>query len=147
MRKNIRTSLAAATFDLAISATSASAAAPTWFDGSDRNQDSRVTWNEFVAHNSNFDKLDENGDGIITARDHFILDGREESSYLYVEYIDVNRSGAVTLSEYNRDLRTAFDAHDRNGNGSISAREVDGGGPVRRVDFRRGDVAGRGPRS
>ena len=143
MRKNIRSSFATAAAAIAIAASAASAAAPTWFEGSDRDGDSRVTWNEFVRHNSNFQKLDENGDGTITARDHFILDGHEESSWMYVEYLDANRSGAVTLAEYNKDLRAAFAAYDRNGNGSISAREVDGAAPTRGMEFRRGGRTAR----
>ena len=99
MTKHIRTSLLAATAAIAISATAATAAVPTWFDASDRNQDSRVTWNEFVRENSNYDKLDENGDGLITVNDHFLLDGREESSLTYVEYLDTNRNGAVRNRE------------------------------------------------
>ena len=141
MYKHIRASLAVAAAAIAISASAAAAAAPTWFDGSDRNQDNRVTWEEFASHTSRFDMLDENEDGRITAKDRFLLEGREESSWLYVEYLDTNRSGAVTRAEYDEYLRGSFASFDRNGNGSISAREVDGRAPTRRFDGR--DVASR----
>ena len=41
------------------------------------------------------------------------------------EYLDANRNCAVSRTEYNAELRSAFTGYDRNGNGTISAREVD----------------------
>ena len=137
MRKNIRSSFAAALAAVAVSSTAASAAVPAWFDGSDRNEDSRVSWTEFVRHHSNFDRMDENADGVITRSDHFLLEGREESSLTYLEYLDANENGAVSRSEYTNDLRASFTAFDRNGNGTISAREVDDARGVRPADARR----------
>ena len=137
MRKNIRIALAAALGALAISTTAASAATlPA--DGVDLNSDGQVNWTEFVRHNSRFDLLDENGDGIITGSDRFLLEGREESSWMYVEYLDTNISGAVTLVEYNRYLRETFAAQDRNDDGSLSAREMNRAG-LARVDGARRD--------
>jgi len=137
MRKNIRLALAAALGALALSTTAASAATlPA--DGADRNADGQVSWTEFVRHNSRFALLDENEDVVITVTDRFMLEGREESSWMYVEYLDTNISGAVTEAEYNRYLRETFAAQDRNGDGAISAREANRAG-LARVDGDRRD--------
>jgi hypothetical protein len=123
MRKNIRLGFVAALAALAVSAASASAAVPAWFDGADRNRDGQVSWNEY-QRGSGFTVLDENGDGSITKSEEF-GDVYRTSSWVQVASFDTNRSGAVTLREYTAQLRAIFDAHDLNGDGVLSGREAE----------------------
>ena len=124
--RNIRHSFVAAMAVVAISATSAAAAAPVWFDEADNNHDRRLSWSEYVGEESKFDILDGNGDGLVTKRDRFLADGLDESSWVYAASMDTNGSGAVTWAEYHEQLRATFDLFDRNGDGTLSDREVDG---------------------
>ena len=144
MRKNIRFGFVAALAALAVSAASASAAAPAWFDSADRNGDGQVSWNEYVRSGA-FAVLDENGDGTITRSEEF-GDAYRTSSWLQVASFDTNRSGAVTLREYTRQLRAIFDAHDVNQDGVLTGREAEDRRPTRFSRDRRDggwDLAGR----
>jgi Ca2+-binding EF-hand superfamily protein len=133
MRRNIRYGFVAALAAVAISAASAAAAPPAWFDGADRNRDGRVTWSEYVRNDVVFDVLDENGDGLITRSEEF---GKSPtSSWMQVASLDSNRDGVVTQFEYARRLRTSFDTYDANDDGTLSEREADG---TRRARSERG---------
>jgi hypothetical protein len=141
MHTHIRYILVAALAAVAISTTSAAAATPGHPDRADRSRAGRLTWSEYVRQESKFDVLDGNSDGVITARDRFLADGQDESSWVYAASMDTNRSGAVTWAEYQEQLRATFARYDRNAGGARSARAVSGSGRVRAVD------AGRaGPR-
>ena len=126
MRTSLRYSLATAIAAVALSAASASAAPPAWFDVADRDRDGRVTFREYVQDQSKFAILDENGDGSITPSEEFLADGVVTSSWVYAESMDGNRSGAVTSTEYLGELRAVFAAADANGDGEISGREAEG---------------------
>ena len=142
MRTNFRYSLLAAIAFVAVSTSTAAAAAPAWFEGADRDGDSRLTWNEYLRGESKFDILDENGDGIVTEFDRFLADGEVESSWVYAESMDVNGNGAVTQAEYRSQLRATFDLYDRDGDGALSEREADAPTRVRSADGNRS--GGRG---
>jgi len=129
MRKNIRFGFVAALAALAVSAASASAAVPAWFDSADRDRDGQISWNEYVR-TSAFGVLDENGDGSITESEEFGGDN-PTSSWLQVASFDSNRSGAVTLREYTVQLRAIFDAHDADQDGVLSALEAEDSRPTR----------------
>ena len=138
MSKHIRQGFVAAMGAMVITATSAAAAAPAWFYGADRNQDGRVTWSEY-SRNSAFDVLDENGDGLITPSEEF-GGSAHKSSWALVAALDSDRSGAVTLHQFNRQLRVTFDAYDLDRDGALDTREAE---LARRAESGRTDGEGR----
>jgi Ca2+-binding EF-hand superfamily protein len=123
MRNHIRYGFVTALAAIAISAASAAAAPPAWFDGADRDHDGSVTWNEYARNSSAFEALDENGDGSITRSEEF-GGTSPRSSWSLVATQDFNRNGVVTLREYTRQLRATFNAYDLDHDGVLSDRET-----------------------
>lgn len=135
MKGRMRIGMLAAAVAAVVGAAPAAAAAPSWFERADRNDDRRVTWSEYRRTQSDFQDHDLDGDGRIER-----LEGRGRSqargasSWSQVAAGDQNRDGVVTRAEYEGQLRSQFDRFDRNGDGVLTLYEVGGGTGTSRGD-------------
>lgn len=98
-------------------------------DTADLNHDGRITRTEFAtARLRNFDRLDRNGDGVISAADlPAFARSRPRLQQAFRDFMaaaDANHDGQVTRDELAKAPLTAFDRGDTNHDGVIDATEM-----------------------
>jgi len=113
----------------AVAAACATPAAAQDISRADTNHDGKITRAEFIAARSaNFDKLDRNGDGVVSQADiGMIARFRPAISEKFNQMIaadDINHDGQVTPQELAVAPAPAFDRADTNHDGVIDASEM-----------------------
>jgi EF hand len=108
----------------------------------DRNDDRRITRNEWTYSAAGFSRADHNNDGVITLSEflgdsgygpHY-GDGRPGDTF---DGLDTNRDGRVSRNEW-RCGEVAFRAIDRDGDGFLSSAELGPGGTNNSAAYRQG---------
>jgi Ca2+-binding EF-hand superfamily protein len=107
---------------------------PRAFSELDRNNDGRITRNEWRFDVDTFKRADHNGDGRIS-RAEFL--GNETARPDDFASIDVNRDGRITLSEWQWS-RANFDNRDTNHDGYLTREEFESNPSGRSVAYRAG---------
>lgn len=91
----------------------------------DLNRDGRISRDEWRGDWNTFDRLDRNGDGVLSQADR--QDRTHSSGGNRFRGLDRNGDGMVTRSEW-RGNDTSFRQHDRNNDGVLSGSELNRGG-------------------
>jgi Ca2+-binding EF-hand superfamily protein len=95
------------------------------FSGLDHNHDNRITRDEWHFDWESFRRADHNADGIVTRREFLSEDGEDDDRDDAFPYLDVNRDGRLSKSEWHGGNAT-FKALDENGDGFLSRVEMSG---------------------
>lgn len=102
----------------------------------DRDGDGRVTHAEFLkARQARFDQLDRTSDGFISGDDFGRLAkrraDRQGGLQQAVQESDADRDGRVSRPEFDRQSESLFRRLDADGNGWLSAQEIEAGARAR----------------
>jgi hypothetical protein len=101
---------------------------PQGFTGLDHNRDGRITSDEWHFDREGYRRADHNGDGIISRAEFLDEDGQDDDVEDRVSYMDANRDGRVTRSEWHG-TRDAFDRLDGNRDNVLSGTEINAADP------------------
>ena len=98
------------------------------FETLDRNRNGRLERNEWTGNADQFDRLDANGNNILSRAEAVAEAGAVGTSgALSREFneLDINADGRLTIQEWNWNRRT-FDQQDANRDGFVTQREFTG---------------------
>lgn len=89
----------------------------------DRNNDGMISRSEWKGSNKKFDRLDRNGDDMLTATEIKLGKDKTRNQNMRFRGMDRNGDGMISRSEFSGNDQ-AFRNHDWNGDGVLSGREV-----------------------